>query len=125
MVSFNLSHFDRPAELYNQGFEMFVPRGGALLCSPASLSSLLLFLATISIATTAAAKAKATPLQDSSFPLPFYRPLQLQSPPLEGSDILILQNFLRRTSVCVRWTRRDEGDENGEGMHKFARFWKR
>ena len=53
----------------------------------------------LALATSAVVSADAASL--SVFPAPFTRTLTLQTPPLNGTDVLVLQQLLRRAPGCA------------------------
>ena len=48
----------------------------------------------------AVAVSASSTIEERSLPLPFTRRLQLLAPPLNGSDVTILQHLLQRSSGC-------------------------
>ena len=61
---------------------------------------MLTSMALLALAKSAVGSADAASSQ-SVFPAPFTRSLALESPPLNGSDVLVLQHLLRRAPGCA------------------------
>ena len=60
---------------------------------------MLMPMALLALATSAVVSADAASL--SVFPAPFTRTLTLQTPPLNGTDVLVLQQLLHRAPGCA------------------------